>query len=1509
MKRALKALLASVVLATAALPALPVQAASPDYNGYGYPYGTDNITVKGDLTKSGLDPDDNERPARALWHTSLFQNKIVGEAPKNSLNGEQFDLQPDFSKGDTEWRFSGKEGYYLVPKIQSVVQDIAQRANGNPTFVWQQVNNLEPPVKLYWVNGKEWIDFGSIVTLSGGGNPNQVRIAPTPPDSWEEEFFRTTWETTPWPKINTVTFNGTGVISNDTVTNNGYVLTAGNPLTVNVTGTAYGAYGTDASSKIYTDGSFCSGCTSSTSGGKTTTLSYSFTISSPTMLTLGQHTVSFQIVDRFARTSAKLDVTYNVVAAAGCDPSKSGTKATVTIGGSSQQMASMGEYTLPQGGGNTISLTFPKAGTLKVDGADVGTGTTFNNIRISGTTVLRYDSTDGTQCWLKDFHYTPPTGPECDPNSDSIKLDVDMLGGSTVNDLSSGGTYVLDKDVFELDFTAPKKGSFYVDGSTTPMKSGTTTFSLPVSYRTDVKVKYTSDDGMNCWTKYFTWDTGTGSCPKYYLYPGAQQLSNGESVTVPQYGSLDIRASYIDEEGTKKDAFLLWHITKPDGSTYEYRWTRDDKWESYTTERLLIPDLYFKMLQIGSNPRKFVDFVFDQVGTYTITTNQSEYDRWIDCSPWQITVVVKALDCSDVTVQALVNSSSFDDPVPFSGGSGTASDPYKLNLTAGQENYVEIHTYLNGGTNGISSDYTWKENGTEIDSDNVHVFTDTDIGTWLLVIESDLGDGHLTCTKYVQITIGEQEVDCFKVSFSAKVKGGTVAVTSTGSDTFSIRMQPGQTNDLSVTAMYDKATAGVTATWTLTGGSIGTRTVSGNPFTQTFTDSGNATYTLSVDVKVNGKTTCTKTITIQLSAITCSDLHIMFATDSDDWKGIPRGSKQTLTGSTADFGVIISDMPTMDDSRHDMRGTWTTSPNIPNDSPQPDTSFGGYGVEPGTYTITFTVDDPKYPMLQGCTLSFTVEIKAPVGGCNGVYLHMYDTYKGDFTLNIANGSTLVFPVDKVDEIDFALLDTPDRINGATPVYATWTGELPNGLPPDVQALGYQMINVGPGTYHIKGTVINRQALSVKLRTAAAAAGCTFSVTVIVGKNQPPPPCDTCNPGGGKDGGKMNIRIYDSDNRLLTGPSDGVWEREPARIEVTIDQSKIQAAFATINAEIAAAIERKKAELTARYPAPDYQEVVVTAVPSAWDAATNPQTDWPSSVRLAVNGPGGTQVFTLNPKNETQSHTYTGTTIPTQTTWRQRLQPGSYMVAVDPFQITVSYRVVFEVSYQACESKSPGIDPETGEPLPPVQVCSPGSDTDEISGMYTIDVQGDQTSFEVFEPNAKGGIAHTAEWQEYHARDRYPSSQPNDFYAGERILVRVQLEERHKHPVSGKFPRIVSATSWMYESGRQADVLSSTLPLQSAGGTLWTGPMHSVPKLGLRENGVDTPLMGDKQRGLKKDGQYAVYFAVQFGFGAQKGFLYPNKTVSTGHPEADYKVPLHIIANAWERQGIRNHTTH
>jgi hypothetical protein len=386
------------------------------------------------------------------------------------------------------------------------------------------------------------------------------------------------------------------------------------------------------------------------------------------------------------------------------------------------------------------------------------------------------------------------------------------------------------------------------------------------------------------------------------------------------------------------------------------------------------------------------------------------------------------------------------------------------------------------------------------------------------------------------------------------------------------------------------------------------------------------------------------------------------------------------------------------------------------------------------------------------------------------------------------------------------------------------------------------------------------------------------------------------PGGNRDGGQMSIKIYDSDNRLISGPPDGVWERETARMEVTIDQAKIDAAFAAVDAEINKAIGEKISEYYSKYSDSVYEAVSVTAAPPAWNSKTNPLTQWPSSITLAVNGPGIDQTYLLNPKLQTQSNFYAGTTVPTETTWLTTLQAEKYQVAVERFIIHVPYEVQFEVTYKICDEVNG------------IKTCSSGTETSSIANIFHIVVKGDQTQFEVFEPNAKGDLRHTAEWSEYHSRDRYPASRFYDFYAGERILTRVQLEERHRHPFSGKHPTILSAQAWISEIGQRDTLLQSVLPLQASSSTFWSGAPQMVAKLGAREAGVDIPLMGDKQRGFQKGSSYAVYFRVQFSFGVTKGFTFPDKSALRGNDLADYRTPFAIIANAWERQGIRNHTS-
>lgn len=406
----------------------------------------------------------------------------------------------------------------------------------------------------------------------------------------------------------------------------------------------------------------------------------------------------------------------------------------------------------------------------------------------------------------------------------------------------------------------------------------------------------------------------------------------------------------------------------------------------------------------------------------------------------------------------------------------------------------------------------------------------------------------------------------------------------------------------------------------------------------------------------------------------------------------------------------------------------------------------------------------------------------------------------------------------------------------------------------------------------------------------------WPVKINGGSELPNPP----GGGGNFDGGEIGLEIYDSDNRQLQKLAvqvDGVWEREPATIRVIIDQTKINEGFLRTQQEINAKIAEYKAQLEQAISGEGIQNVSVTAQPEWIADAKSMAVYSPEKLDLKITGPGTPQQWQVSSASTGGDFVYTGTIVPTQTTWREELQSVKYKAQINGFVISMAYNIQFSLTYDSCTTNDDG-----------EEVCEPKNDTKNMTGTYTITVKGGERPFEVFEPNATGTLRHTVEWMEYHERDRYPNSHPNDFYAGERILSQVELQARHRHPVSGKYPVVVSAQAWISEMGRRQTLLQSSLSLVAASPQLWKGSTYSASKLGLREVGVDIPLMGDKQRGFQKDASYAVYYTLQFRFGVQKGFGYPVKSSGQGHDLSDYRVPFRIIANAWERQGIRNHTT-
>lgn len=413
-----------------------------------------------------------------------------------------------------------------------------------------------------------------------------------------------------------------------------------------------------------------------------------------------------------------------------------------------------------------------------------------------------------------------------------------------------------------------------------------------------------------------------------------------------------------------------------------------------------------------------------------------------------------------------------------------------------------------------------------------------------------------------------------------------------------------------------------------------------------------------------------------------------------------------------------------------------------------------------------------------------------------------------------------------------------------------------------------------------------------------------------------------SPGGPIDGGQMTLNIYDSDNRKLTSAADGVWEREPARVEVIIDQAKIDDAFNNINNQINNAIQNRISEFQSQYSPPDYESVDVQANPTSWNSKTNSMTKRPPSVNLHVTGLGGNQDFQLDPEEQQQSSTYTLTTVPTSTTWRQVLNSPKYKAKVDDFQIIVDYKIDFDVSYEECEEPDPD-DPDAEK------VCTPGNDSDTLQNTFTITVKGTESDFEVFEPNFKLTLHHTPEWTQIHAKDEYTASTNKSYYAGEAILTHVDLEDRHKHPVSGKYPVILAGKTWMQETGGVAAwmkrtgtpehpyVHTVTLSLVPASEILWRGPLRNIPDpnkagsiLTNREKGVDNGLgrryktgpitMGDMWYGLQPGETYWAWGEVQFKFGVTKGYAQNNKSTSQGSQSNDYKSDLQIIDNALSR---------
>lgn len=1224
-------------------------------------------------------------------------------------------------------------------------------------------------------------------------------------------------------------------------------------------------------------------------------------------------------------------------------------ESTVKISGKPDQtLTSGGTYKLPQGKNTISSLTFPAAGTLKVNGAVVGTGTTFSNILIDKDSTATFTPTDKTKCeWTFQFFAADPISATC-ANCKGI-LNVQTYTASEKGELNapvaSGGTQFVanDADYLRIETTIP--GKWYdASGQLIPMSANvrSTSYTELSFSQKSLTLKFVSDDGTYCWCKTIERKDSTNSsnsCPTVYR-EGTGVLEDGDIISDIRFGGeLKLSATYIDTNRDKQSANLYWIIKKPDGTTVRQVWKENSKgkWKLYDNSFLNIPSTSGPTDQLVE---------FNQSGSYTISYSYEnltgeQYDDWrTNNCKWSVTVNIVN------TSNALCSDFSYDVEVDGQKatltGAGTQSSPYLLKVPKGEKNETVFRLLYKGRPKqaegffevGSTAGKYWRWGDTFFysfgpDEINVPEF-------YMVAYPTN----KVECKTYFKIIWGDAiQFECDNVYLTAIVNGENKLLSGNGSAATPYKMELLLNKEYTIDfkALFNNNGAGSTdrfdkVAWELTDGKGTIFVGTGNSYTRMFKETKTGSYTLKLSVKGRGQSTpCPdKFLIIEFHSLTCKDLTIQykFSTDStwsqdsgDQMLHSPGYEYHKLVDENTGVKITVTSDNANPSPQNQLKVTWTvtetnTGKTIANESSTSTLLFEKNKIPAGHYLVKMKVTDTSNPAFAGCEVYISFYLTSKDSTCDQFYIHVYAFSNADQTIytaqsfHNANGKTI--NVDKSTAMYLiAISKSPDDIDDGygRGINVDWTVPSPWVYSPifdenDVNWAVFQKTSIPVGTYRITG----------KLNDKSFSAKCNFEVTIVVGEKvepEKPTPCTTCNPGGEVEGGKMKIKLYDSSNRLLVSTADGVWEREPARIEVEIDQVKLNSAFASVDGQIKKAIDEKKAELLANFPGPDYEQVKVTATPDTWNSRSNAKTTWPASTRLSVTGPGINKDFALNPKLERQSQQYDGTTTPTLTTWNQTLNSGDYVVQADSFVVDVPYQVAFAVTYQKCEQiDDPDwvVDPDDPDAeAPKIKKCTPGSDSATISNQFQINVQGDQTSFEVFEPNATGSLVHTNEWAEYHSRDRYANSQPNDFYAGERILTRIQFQPKHQHPFSQQYPKIIAASAWILEAGKANTSLQSNLSLQSYSPTLWKGDQQMIAKLGAREAGVDTSLMGDKQKGFQKGESYAVYFQVQFAYQVQKGFTYGNKVAQLGHDQQDYKSVFRIIANAWERQGIRNHT--
>lgn len=1192
----------------------------------------------------------------------------------------------------------------------------------------------------------------------------------------------------------------------------------------------------------------------------------------------GLYEVNLYVKDYQWRNAGHYPYTKTFVVGDVCDPITSKTTAELHINNQKIILPTNQTYQMPKGT-DSVTLNFNKVGIIRINNSVYQTGKTIMNIPITGVKQIRFTSTDGSECWTHEF--IPAQEDKLNCKSDQV-FRVLLDGTKYEKDLqmASGGSFIILDQADMLRIEAPIRGTYYVNNS--PLSPDPSTWmEIGIAPYAPFTITFKSDDGSLCWQKEFTWKSDKINCPIYsYDKRGNEQIVSGKTIEVPLHGELEIYASHQFEDDFHTPVYLLWKIKKPDGSTYTLNryLDHDDRggkdryvWRNSPTNHLKLPTM-----------RKYANqeqVTFDQIGKYEIWTYNSD-DDFSDCPSWKITIEVKAPTCTDFTVHVEINEKT------------VLLDHRTLTLKPGKQ-YVRFSGYLFDDDN-FRGDWVLtrdrdkkaitKWTGTSFDHEFIDLMDES--YTLTAIFKKD----GLECKKEFKIYVGG--FTCDDVTIEAYVNGDKVDIKRVDGQN-QVNIEVGRMNNIHIQSLSENSDKDVGMSWKLSQSGSLVAEATGKPFLYSFMDNVEVTYLLEIKALQNGRE-CLKTIKIVGKGKGCDDIYLHFYNKATNeyYHDMNRRTKKFRVASLEEWALLITDNSSQAEQTIGtsvIQADWSSD--LPNMARNFKDRFIGKQTGVGTYIITAKVNDPRYPQLQGCSFTFTLVIDPnQTVDCSSYFIHLLQDEPIKFTYNVNQQKLTI-----VEGTKSVLLinDNADDWKG-TIQYVKWS------ISPEIfqprEELGFlKLPMLQPGVYNIKGTINSRSALL---------DNCTYEITIEVIKAGIPD-CPNCYPGGEISGGALQLELYDSGHRFLQGKKDGVWEKEPMRIDVKIDQVVINQAFLKIDGEIDKAVRERTAQIENMLGTKGYEDITVHAVPSPFQARSSPSTVWPSLIGLKVVGPSQQESYQIDPQKEVQSYPYTKAINPTQTTWGDVLQTVQYIVDADGFQIKVPYSIKLDVSYKICDEPIEKED-ESGNPIG--KKCTEERDQYEIANRYTIRVEGAQQEFQVFEPNGKGIIEHTEEWKEYHARDRYPASKPNDFYAGERILTRVILEERHKHPVSKKLPVIVSANAWIAEQGKQNDLLQTQLSLRQISPALWKGGEQIVDKLGKREVGIDNPLMGHKQRGLEKGKSYGVQFQIEFTFGVKKGFSYPQKTKSLGHSVGDYRAIFTIIANAWERQGLRNHIT-